>query len=195
MSLQWGSGWRWVCGSAAAPRGPPVRGGRGPRSERVTSVGGPVNYSVRIRHGWPCRRCGEDVQDDTYMVVDALARPDLVQQVIKGKVPSVTCPSCGASKARFFPLLVYRGEARGQLVYFYPPRTPPEQDEADKKLYVEALLDRLGPVSAEEAENSGVLSVPFDAARGVLAPTARGASAAGGPRMCRVKPPALGTTA
>ncbi|MFF7128022.1 CHAT domain-containing protein [Streptomyces sp. NPDC008240] len=152
------------------------------------SVGGPVNYSVRIRHDWQCRRCGEDVQDDTYMVVDALARPDLVQGVIKGKVPSVTCPSCGARKARFFPLLVYRGEATGQLVYFYPPHTPPEQDEANRKLYVEALLDRLGPVSAEEAENSGVLSVPFDAARGVLAPTARGASAGGGPRRCRVKP-------
>ncbi|MGW0410158.1 CHAT domain-containing protein [Streptomyces collinus] len=149
---------------------------------------GPVNYSVRIKHDWRCRRCGEDVQGDTYMVVDALARPDLVREVIKGKVPSVTCPSCGARKARFCPLLVYRSGATGQLVYFYPPHSPPEQDEANKKLYVEALLDRLGPVSAEEAENSGVVSVPFDAARGVLAPSARGASAAGGPRVCRVKP-------
>ncbi|MFF7240168.1 CHAT domain-containing protein [Streptomyces collinus] len=148
-----------------------------------------MNYSVRIKHDWRCRRCGEDVQGDTYMVVDALARPDLVRDVIKGRVPSVTCPSCGARKARFCPLLVYRGGGTGQLVYFYPPHSPPEQDEANKRLYVEALLDRLGPVSAEEAENSGVLSVPFDAARGVLAPTARGASAGGGPRVCRVKPP------
>ncbi|MEW1777112.1 CHAT domain-containing protein [Streptomyces sp. NPDC086777] len=147
-----------------------------------------MNYSIRIRSDWRCRRCGEDAQDATYMVVDALARPDLVQGVIRGRVPSVTCPSCGARKTRFFPLLVYRGAATGQLVYFYPAHTLAEQDEANKKLYVDALLDRLGPVSAEEAENSGVLSVPFDAARGVLAPTARGASAAGGPRMCRVKP-------
>ncbi|MFF0201232.1 CHAT domain-containing protein [Streptomyces sp. NPDC005017] len=147
-----------------------------------------MNYSIRIRHDWRCRRCGEDVQDHTYMIVDALARPDLVRGVVKGKVPSVTCPSCGVRKARLFPLLVYRGAATEQLVYFYPPHTPPEQDEANKKLYVEALLDRLGPVSAEDAENSGVLSVPFDAARGVLAGTARGASADGGPRVCRVKP-------
>ncbi|MFJ5779476.1 CHAT domain-containing protein [Streptomyces sp. NPDC093094] len=123
------------------------------------------------------------------MVVDALARPDLVQGVIKGKVPAVTCPSCGARRTRPFPLLVYRGGATGQLVYFYPPHTLPEQDEANKKLYVEALLDRLGPVSAEEAENSGVLSVPFDAARGVLAATVRGTPAGGGPRVCRIKPP------
>ncbi|OIJ63618.1 hypothetical protein WN71_032875 [Streptomyces mangrovisoli] len=85
---------------------------------------------------------------------------------------------------------MYRADAQRQLVYFCPPHTSSESDQANEKIYVEALLDQLGPVSAEEAEKSGVLSVMFDAARGLLAPAGRRGAAGGtGPRRYRVKAP------
>ncbi|MFE7927690.1 CHAT domain-containing protein [Streptomyces sp. NPDC057456] len=147
-----------------------------------------MDCSVRITNRWQCQGCGEEALDDTYMVVDELARPDLVRGVLAQEVPAVTCPSCGVRKVQPFPLLVYRATSDRQLVYFCPPHTVPETDEANKQLYMEALLDRLGPVSAAEAEASGVISVPFDAAHGLLASTARDDSAGPGPRVCRVKP-------
>ncbi|WP_030679202.1 CHAT domain-containing protein [Streptomyces sp. NRRL B-1347] len=123
-----------------------------------------MDYSSVLRFRWNCQDCGAAADDETYLAVDADARPDLVAKVIGGEIPAVTCPACGARTRRGVPLLVYGSRSSPQLFFFCPPASSAAADEANRKTYADALLDRLGPVSAEEAEESGVVPLPFEAA-------------------------------
>ncbi|MCI3934458.1 CHAT domain-containing protein [Streptomyces sp. AN091965] len=123
-----------------------------------------MDYSSVLRFRWNCEDCGASADDETYMAVDADARPDLVEKVIAGEIPAVTCPACAKRTRRGVPLLVYGSRSVPQLFFFCPPDSSATADEANRKTYVDALLDRLGPVSAEEAEEFGSVCLPFDAA-------------------------------
>ncbi|MEV0443254.1 CHAT domain-containing protein [Streptomyces spectabilis] len=129
-----------------------------------------MDYSSVLRFRWDCQDCGAAADDETYLAVDADARPDLVEKVIGGEIPAVTCPGCAARTCQGVPLLVYGSRSLPQLFFFCPQDSSAAADEANRKTYVEALLDRLGPVSAEEAEEYGVVSLPFEAAPAFLRP-------------------------
>ncbi|QDQ14932.1 CpXC domain-containing protein [Streptomyces spectabilis] len=129
-----------------------------------------MDHSSVLRFRWNRQDCGATADDETYLAVDADARPDLVEKVIGGEIPAVTCPGCAARTRQGVPLLVYGSRSLPQLFFFCPQDCSAAADEANRRTYMDALLDRLGPVSAEEAEELGALTLPFEAAPVLLRP-------------------------
>lgn len=120
--------------------------------------------------GWSCTGCGRSPRGEAYSVIDVLARPDLVRAAVDGKLNGLRCPTCGTPQTAELPLLVYNGAGYPHVYSFYPSRTTPQQDQENHRALLEMLLGRMGPVTAEKAEDSPVLSLPREMVPMILAP-------------------------
>jgi hypothetical protein len=70
-----------------------------------------------------CPRCGTPFVNDTYIIVDAAERPDLVAKIIAGTLHDAACPNCGEAGRVPAPLL-YHNRERERVLLAVPPGMP-----------------------------------------------------------------------
>ncbi|GEM_PF-1643240 len=121
-----------------------------------------------------CPRCGTSFRADAWLIIDAAARPDLLEQARQGTLHQVTCPQCGHVFDADQPLLLYfppdfpspfgrgaRGEGSGVRVLFSPAQqTTAEQDRQHARHLVERLKESLGSAWRDEWLANGLPAVP-----------------------------------
>ena len=70
-----------------------------------------------------CPRCGTEFVNDTYIIVDAAERPDLVAKIMDGTLHDTQCPNCGETGSIAAPL-VYHNRERERVLLAVPPGMP-----------------------------------------------------------------------
>jgi hypothetical protein len=73
-----------------------------------------------------CPRCGRPFEAETWLVVDARERPDLVARILDGSLHDVHCPHCGQDGQAPAPALYHNRPAR--RVLFAVPGGMPEPE-------------------------------------------------------------------
>jgi hypothetical protein len=82
-----------------------------------------------------CPRCGTEFVNDTYIIVDAAERPDLVAKIVDGTLHDTRCPNCGETGGVAAPLLYHNHERERVLL-----AVPPGMGEAEWREVGQTLL-------------------------------------------------------
>jgi hypothetical protein len=114
-----------------------------------------------------CPECERTFSADVWLIVDAAARPDLLEQIRAGALHDLPCPHCGHGGAVDVPLLLYRPGEEPTLLFSPARTTSGEQDREQAQALVGALQERLGDRWRDEWLSEGLTGVPRD-----LLPTA-----------------------
>lgn len=115
-----------------------------------------------------CLRCGQTFTAEIWLIVDASARPDLVERIRAETLHALTCPHCGHAGQVDAPLLLYfsgsplpLGEEPGVRILFSPAqRTTAEQDKEQARDLLVRLKSSLGDAWQDEWLAGGLPGVP-----------------------------------
>ena len=96
-----------------------------------------------------CPQCAQPFQADVWLIVDAVERPDLVQQMRDGELHLIACPHCAQRVGVDAPLLIYLAEAdaaagRPPLLFSPAAQTSAEQDQEQGIGLLSTLAQTLG---------------------------------------------------
>lgn len=70
-----------------------------------------------------CPRCGTTFTNETYIIVDGVERPDLVQRILDDSLHNTECPNCGQTGRVAAPLLYHDGLS-ARVLLGVPPDMP-----------------------------------------------------------------------
>lgn len=110
-----------------------------------------------------CPACGRDFTMDVWLIVDAAARPDLVEQIREGSLYEMICPHCDHQGTLDAPLLLFRPDQVPPLL-FSPARLTSEQQDREQAAHLLGVLkEALGEAWQEEWLAAGLPFVPLEA--------------------------------
>lgn len=107
-----------------------------------------MDYSESIPASLACPACGRTFTADLWQIVDAAARPDLIDRLRNGTLHRIACPHCGHSVDADAPLLVYvppTADADARLIFSPARSTSAEEDQR----HAVELLTRLRNASGD----------------------------------------------
>jgi hypothetical protein len=81
----------------------------------------PISYAEHV--SLTCPRCQTPFVSDTYIIVDAVERPDLVAGILDESLHDARCPNCGQTGRVPAPLL-YHDSRHGRVLLGVPPNMP-----------------------------------------------------------------------
>lgn len=105
-----------------------------------------------------CPHCNTSFTDDTYIIVDADERPDLVAKIVDGTLHDAVCPNCGETGRIPAPVL-YHNRARQRVLLAVPPGMP----EAEWREIGQTLLWTLIGALPEEVRGAYLGDVQAEA--------------------------------
>ncbi|HFD39924.1 MAG TPA: hypothetical protein ENJ31_08805, partial [Anaerolineae bacterium] len=108
----------------------------------------------------PCPQCGQAVDLEVWLIVDAAERPDLLARIRDGTLHDAPCPHCGHQTQVDAPLLLYRPEAEPPLLFSPAQQTTAEQDREQAAALVDRLRQSLGDAWRDEWLAEGLPGVP-----------------------------------
>ncbi|MCS7290913.1 MAG: CHAT domain-containing protein [Roseiflexus sp.] len=107
-----------------------------------------MDCSESIPASLTCPACGRTFTADLWLIVDAAARPDLIDRLRNGTLHRLACPHCGNSVDIDAPLLVYvppTADADARLIFSPARSTSVEEDQR----HAVELLTRLRNASGD----------------------------------------------
>ena len=105
-----------------------------------------------------CPHCNTPFTQDTYIIIDADERPDLVAKIVDGTLHDAVCPNCGQTGRIPAPLL-YHNRSRQRVLLAVPPGMP----EAEWREIGQTLLWTLIGALSEEARGAYLGEVQAEA--------------------------------
>ncbi|MCB9137703.1 MAG: tetratricopeptide repeat protein [Caldilineaceae bacterium] len=91
-----------------------------------------------------CPNCRRAFDAEIWLIVDAGARPDLMERIRAGALHDIPCPHCGEAGQIDAPLLLYRPGNEPRLVFSPAQATTAEQDREQASGLAGALAQQLG---------------------------------------------------
>ncbi|MCB0043998.1 MAG: CHAT domain-containing protein [Caldilineaceae bacterium] len=91
-----------------------------------------------------CPNCRRAFDAEIWLIVDAAARPDLLERIRAGALHDIPCPHCGEAGQIDAPLLLYRPDNEPRLVFSPAQGTTAEQDREQASGLTGALAQQLG---------------------------------------------------
>src|SRR3990170_3757695 len=91
-----------------------------------------------------CPKCGHKLTTEVWVIVDAAARPDLLEGILQGMINGLSCQQCDNTGQADAPLLVYRPGEEPPLIFSPSQRTNQEQNEKDFSGSLFFLRESLG---------------------------------------------------
>lgn len=105
-----------------------------------------------------CPRCDTEFVNDTYIIVDAAERPDLVAKIMDGTLHDTVCPNCGETGQIPAPLVYHNGQ-RERVLLAVPPGMP----EAEWREVGQTLLWTLIGALSDDARGAYLGNVQAEA--------------------------------
>lgn len=103
-----------------------------------------IDHSYADSAALACPQCGQPFSAHIWLIVDASARPDLLERVRRGDLHAVAYPTCGPLAQADAPLLLYRPGAEPTLLFSPAQRTSAEQDQQQAHDLLSRLAASLG---------------------------------------------------
>ena len=104
-----------------------------------------MDYSFAQPIERQCPSCHQTATVEVWLIIDQVARPDLVQSLIEGGFNPLICPYCNQSLGEADqPLLIYRPNQQPPLLFTPADSTALAEDQAHEMQHlVQRLLDAL----------------------------------------------------
>jgi hypothetical protein len=116
-------------------------------------------HSFAERPSLTCPDCGQAFNPEIWLIVDAVARPDLLDRVREKTIHHVVCPN-GHAAAVDAPLLLFRPGEAPPVLFSPPQQTSSEEDEAMARGLVQRLAESLGEDWRDDWLSEGLPVVP-----------------------------------
>jgi predicted RNA-binding Zn-ribbon protein involved in translation (DUF1610 family) len=107
-----------------------------------------------------CPECEQPFTVDVWLIVDAAARPDLLERIRAGTLHDLPCPHCGNSGSVDAPLLLYRPDAEPVLLFSPAQAATSQQDQEQAAGLIGGLRERLGDQWRNAWISKGLTGVP-----------------------------------
>lgn len=104
-----------------------------------------MDYSYSKPTEIRCSHCNQMVTVDVWLIVDQVAQPDSIQNIIEGNFKTHPCPNCSQSIHEVdHPVLIYRPKQQPPLLFAPALKTTLAEDQTHTlQQLVQHLLDSL----------------------------------------------------
>jgi len=88
-----------------------------------------LSHSYRSDPLLNCEACDQSYRADIWLIVDAVARPDLIAKICEGTIQTGICPTCGVAQVVDMGLLVFQPTGNPVLLFSPAQETTPAEDQ------------------------------------------------------------------